>query len=143
MSNIDHKFALRRGIIMIVSPSSSASIGDWEGCARVHGSITAQIQPSQVMPVKLRCRFEMTAADAPSSHEFCVFEFPGCEGCPKAQHTVRTVGSSEDPMKSEALRAWVAGASCPKKEVFVPIREASYGEVHSQGEPYPVQETSR
>jgi hypothetical protein len=57
----------------------------------------------------------MTAADAPSSHEFCVFEFPGCEGCPKAQHTVRTVGSSEDPMKSEALRAWVAGAPAPKK----------------------------
>jgi len=79
------------------------------------GSITPQIQRSQVQPIKLRCRFEMTAADAPSSHEFCVFEFPGCEGCPKAQHTVRTVGSSEDPMKSEALRAWVAGASRPKK----------------------------
>ena len=73
-------------------------------------SIMPQTQRSQVQPVKLRCRFEMTAADAPSSHEFCVFEFPGCEGCPKAQHTVRTVGSSEDPMKSEALRAWVAGA---------------------------------
>ena len=96
-----------------------------------------QTQRSQVQPVKLRCRFEMTAADAPSSHEFCVFEFPGCEGCPKAQHTVRTVGSSEDPMKSEALRAWVAGA------LFAPIREVSYGEVHSQGELYPVQETSR
>jgi hypothetical protein len=102
-----------------------------------------QTQRSQVQPVKLRCRFEMTAADAPSSHEFCVFEFPGCEGCPQAQHTVRTVGSSEDPMESEALRSWVAGASRPKKEVFVPIREVSYGEVHSQPEPYPVQETSR
>jgi hypothetical protein len=106
-------------------------------------SIMPQTQRSQVQPVKLRCRFEMTAADAPSSHEFCVFEFPGCEGCPKAQHTVRTVGSSEDPMKSEALRAWVAHASRPKKEFFVPIREVGHGEVHSQGEPYPVQETSR
>jgi hypothetical protein len=95
------------------------------------GRIMPQTQRSQVQPVKLRCRFEMTAADAPSNHEFCVFEFPGCEGCPKAQHTVRTVGSSEDPMKSEALRAWVAGASRPKKEVFVPIREVGYGEVHS------------
>ena len=74
-----------------------------------------QTQRSQVQPVKLRCRFEMTAVDAPSNHEFCMFEFPGCEGCPKAQHTVRTVGSSEDPLKSEALRAWVAGASGPKK----------------------------
>jgi hypothetical protein len=90
-----------------------------------------QTQCSQVQPVKLRCRFEMTAADALSSREFCVFEFPGCEGCPKAQHTVRTVGSSEDPMKSEALRAWVAGASAPKNEFFAPIREVSFGEVHS------------
>jgi hypothetical protein len=73
-----------------------------------------QNQQNQVQPVKLRCRFEMTAADAPSSHEFCVFEFPGCEGCPKAQHTVRTVGSSEDPMKSVVLRAWTARVSRPK-----------------------------
>ena len=102
-----------------------------------------QIQRSQVQPIKLRCRFEMTAADAPSSHEFYVFDFPGCEGCPKALHTVRTVGSSEDPMKSEALRTWVARASRPKKWFFAPIREVSYGEVHSQGEPDPVQETSR
>ena len=71
-------------------------------------------QRSQVQLVKLRCRFEMTAADAPSGYEFCVFEFPGCEGCPKAEHTVRTVGSSEDPMKSEALRAWAARVSRPK-----------------------------
>ena len=72
-------------------------------------------QRSQAQPVKFRCRFEMTAADAPSSHEFCMFEFPGCEECPKAQHTVRTVGSSEDPMKSEAWLAWAARASHPKK----------------------------
>jgi hypothetical protein len=56
----------------------------------------------------------MTAADAPSSHEFCAFDLPGCEGCPKALHTARTVGSSEDPMKSEALRAWVAALPAPK-----------------------------
>ena len=73
-----------------------------------------QIQRSQVQTSKLRCRFEMTAADAPSSHEFCVFDFPGCEGCPKAQHTVRTVGSSDDPMKSKALRGWITRASRPK-----------------------------
>jgi hypothetical protein len=77
--------------------------------------IMPQTQRSQVQPVKLRCRFEMTAADAPSGHEFCMFEFPGCKGCPKAQHTLQTVGSSEDPMKSKALRGWIAYASCPKK----------------------------
>jgi hypothetical protein len=42
-----------------------------------------QTQRSQVQPVKLRCRFEMTAADAPSNHEFCVFEFPGVRGMPE------------------------------------------------------------
>ena len=72
-------------------------------------------QRSQVQPVKFRCRFEMTAADAPSSHEFCVFDFPGCEGCPKAQHAVQTVGSSEDPMKSEIWRAWAVRASAMDK----------------------------
>jgi hypothetical protein len=77
-----------------------------------------QIQRSQVQSIKLRCRFEMTAVDAPSNHEFCVFDFPGCEGCPKALHAVRTVRSSEDPMKSEAWRAYVARASRPKKWFF-------------------------
>jgi hypothetical protein len=42
-----------------------------------------QIQPSQIQPVELGCRFEMMAADAASGHEFCVFDFPGCKGCPK------------------------------------------------------------
>jgi hypothetical protein len=90
-----------------------------------------KIQTSQIQPVSFKCRFEMTAADARSSHEFCVFDFPGCEGCPKAKHFVRTVGSSEDPIKSEALRGWIV------------ISEVSYGDVPSQGEPYAVQEASR
>jgi len=57
----------------------------------------------------------MTAADADSSHEFCAFEFPGCEGCPNAMHFIKMVGSSEDPMKSMALSGWIAGAFRPKK----------------------------
>ena len=66
----------------------------------------------------------MTAADAPSGHEFCVFDFPGCKGCPKALHVVRMVGSSEDPMKSGALRAWVAAASrFPNTSPSAPIRD--------------------
>ena len=67
-----------------------------------------QIQPVQQQPVSVRCRFEMTAADAHSSDEFCVFEFPGCEGCPNAVPFNKTVGGLEDPMKSAALRAWAA-----------------------------------
>jgi hypothetical protein len=76
--------------------------------------IMLQIQPSQIQPVNFRCRFGMMAADAPLSHDFCVFDFPGCKGCPKAQHTVRTVRSSEDPMNSEALRAWLRALPAPK-----------------------------
>jgi len=68
-------------------------------------------EATSVQPTLLRCRFEMTAADAPSSDEFCVFEFPGCEGCPNALHAVKMVGSSEDPMKSKVLREWIARAS--------------------------------
>lgn len=101
-----------------------------------------QIQRSQIQPIKVRCRFEMTAADTLSGHEFCVFDLPGCEGCPKAQHTVRTVGNSEDPMKSEILRAWAARAFRSKRRFFTPIREVRHGEIHSQGEPGPAQETS-
>ena len=68
-------------------------------------------EATSVRPIHVRCRFEMTGADAPSSGEFCVFEFPGCEGCPNAQHAVKTVGSSKDPMKSKVLREWIARAS--------------------------------
>jgi hypothetical protein len=78
-------------------------------------SIMPQTQRSQVQPVKVRCRFEMTAADAPSCQEFCVFEFPGCEGCPKAMHVIKTVRSSEDPIKSMTWSGWIVGASRPKK----------------------------
>ena len=74
-----------------------------------------EIQVAQHQPVSVRCRFTMTAADADSSHEFCVFEFPGCEGCPNATHLIKTVGSSEDPMKSMAWSGWMSGASRPKK----------------------------
>jgi hypothetical protein len=80
-----------------------------------------QMQPSQIQPINLRCRFEMKAADAPLSHYFCVFDFPGCKGCPKAPHTVRTVGSWEDPMNSEALRAWLLALPAPKSSFFAPI----------------------
>lgn len=68
-------------------------------------------QATSVQSILVRCRFEMTAANAPSSGEFCVFEFPGCEGCPNALHAVKTVGNSEDPMKSKVLRKWIAQAS--------------------------------
>src|SRR5512135_648027 len=102
-----------------------------------------QIRPSQIQPANFRGRFEMMAADAPLSHDFCVFDFPGCKGGPKAPPTVQTVGSSEDPMNSEALRAWLRALPAPKSSFFAPISEIGYGGVHSPAEPHPVQETSR
>lgn len=42
-----------------------------------------EIQPVQYPDVGPMCRFAKTA-DASSSHEFCAFEFPCCEGCPNA-----------------------------------------------------------
>jgi hypothetical protein len=84
------------------------------------GSVVSRIQANRIQltqdqPTFLRCRFEMTGVDTPSSGEFCVFEFPGCEGCPNALHAVKTVGRSEDPMKSKVGREWIARASRPRK----------------------------
>ena len=82
----------------------------------------------------------MTAADAPSSYEFCVFDFPGCNGCPKALHMVRTVGNSEDLIKSEALRTLPR----PKTIVFRSNQGGQLMEkfIHEENLG-PVQETSR
>ena len=84
------------------------------------GGVVSQIQANRiqlipVQPTFVRCRFEITAADAHSRHELCVFEFPGCEGCPKAMHVIKTAGSSEDPMRSIAWSGWIAGVTRPKK----------------------------
>jgi len=57
----------------------------------------------------------MLATDAPSSYEFCVFDFPGREGCQAAPHSVRSVGVSEDPIKSRIWQGWIAGVSRPHK----------------------------
>jgi hypothetical protein len=62
-----------------------------------------QIQATPVDPIHVRCRFEMAAVEAPSSGEFCTFEFPGCKGSPNAPHAVKTVGSSEDPLRSSGF----------------------------------------
>lgn len=77
-----------------------------------------ETQRSQVQPIRLMCRFEITAAEASSGHAFCVFEFPGCEGCPKALRTVRMVGRSEDPMKSKAWRGWLRALPAPKSSLL-------------------------
>jgi hypothetical protein len=88
----------------------------------LRGSIVPEIPPVQAQPVSVLCRFAMTAADSSSSHEFCVFDFPGCKGCSNAMPFLKTVGSLEDPMKSMVWSGWIAGASVPKRNF-----------VHNQG----------
>jgi hypothetical protein len=99
-----------------------------------------QVQRSEVQSINFRCRFE-TAANVPPSDEFCAFDFPGCEACPKALHAVRSVRSSEDPMKAEVWHAWIARVA--HLGVSAPTREVDRGEVHSPGELGLVQETPR
>ena len=70
----------------------------------------SEIQHVQHQPVSVQCRFTMTELDSNSSREFCVFDFPGCEGCVNAMQFIKTIASSEDPMKSMALSGWIAGA---------------------------------
>jgi hypothetical protein len=95
----------------------------------------------QLTTVPFKCRFEIASADGTASGaqgEFCAFEFPGCRGCKFALHAIKTIKATEVPMKSEALRAWASA-----QIVFRSNQGVSYGEVHSQGELDPVQETSR
>jgi len=60
-------------------------------CSRQRCVCTNSSQSNSAYPSSahfVRCRFEMTAADAHSRHELCVFEFP-VRGCPKAMHLSR------------------------------------------------------
>ena len=67
----------------------------------------SQMQPTEAGPAPIHCRFEMTA-DAPFGREFCVFEFPGCEGCPNDLRKTKVMGNSEDPLKATAWQGWLA-----------------------------------
>ena len=79
----------------------------------------------QLTTVPFRCRFEIASADGTASGaqgEFCAFEFPGCRGCKFALHASKTIKATEDPMKSEALRAWAGAGFRPKNSFFDQIR---------------------
>ena len=61
-----------------------------------------------------KCRLEKRSADGTSGascHEFCLYEFPGCVGCPYAVRENPVARSAEDPMKSAVLRGWIRGLS--------------------------------
>jgi len=53
------------------------------------------------------CRIESVLGGR-AKDEFCAFEFPWCEDCPKALPGKR-VAKSDDPMKSAIWRGWING----------------------------------
>jgi hypothetical protein len=66
----------------------------------------------EIEPVK--CRLHKMSADGTfgtSCHEFCLYEFPGCAGCPHAVREKRVTRATEDPLKSVVLRGWIRGMS--------------------------------
>lgn len=79
------------------------------------------------------CRFEMTVADALLGYQFCVFEFSGWR-IQAAQHTVRTVGSLEDPMKSATWLGLVA--RFPSQGLVAGVRVCLRNEKGDQGTPH-------
>jgi hypothetical protein len=54
----------------------------------------------------LSCRFD-TAHGGIEDGEFCAFEFPWCEGCPKS--LIGKAGGAEDPLKSAIWLGWSNG----------------------------------
>jgi hypothetical protein len=68
----------------------------------------------QIEIEQLKCRLDKRSADGTpgaTCHEFCLFEFPGCAGCPNAFREQSLSRSAEDPMKSAVLRGWIRGLS--------------------------------
>jgi hypothetical protein len=58
------------------------------------------------------CRFA-TVPGIACEGEFCAYDFPTCEGCPKSK--VGKVTDPEDPMKSLIWRGWINGIAGIKK----------------------------
>lgn len=70
------------------------------------------MSPSEIGSVK--CRLDKMSPDGTSGtscREFCLFEFPGCAGCPYAVRETPVSRSAEDPMASADIRGWIRGLS--------------------------------
>jgi hypothetical protein len=61
---------------------------------------------TQVITAPFSCRFTALPGIA-CEGEFCAFDFPCCEGCPKSKVGKATV--PEDPLKSPIWRGWING----------------------------------
>ena len=64
----------------------------------------------EIAPFK--CRLDKMSGDGisgTSCHEFCLYDFPGCAGCPHVVWEKPVMHLAEDPMKSAVLRGWIRG----------------------------------
>lgn len=62
--------------------------------------------------VSVQCRLANVSGDVKSSlahFDFCVFEFPRCDGCPNGSGSVNAFETIDDPMKSGVLSGWLHG----------------------------------
>jgi hypothetical protein len=76
------------------------------------------------------CRVKSAIGECLPGEEFCAFEFPWCEGCPRS--LVGKAAAKEDPLKSSIWNGWING-------IDDLLKEGRHGEVHTQREPGPVQ----
>ena len=58
----------------------------------------------------LQCQLASGGPDA-ACKDLCLYDFPGCAGCPHASHAERSCSSSQDPMASAVVRGWIDGIS--------------------------------
>jgi hypothetical protein len=67
---------------------------------------------AQIITAPFTGRFAVAPGIA-CEDEFCAYDFPSCEGCPKS--LVGKVSKPEDPMKSLIWRGWINGIAGIKK----------------------------
>ena len=55
--------------------------------------------------------FPVRGADGATNYDLCAFEFPWCEGCPKAWTPKN--GRNDDPVKGAIWDGWIKGVVAP------------------------------
>lgn len=65
----------------------------------------------QPVPAPFSCHSDFACDGV--ENEFCAFEFPWCEGCPKS--LLEKAGSLEDPLTSTVWLSWANGLAAATK----------------------------
>lgn len=68
----------------------------------------------QALPILFKCHLDALSpcgSDDVTNDDLCAFEFPWCEGCPKAWNPKRL--RKDDPLKAAVWAAWIKGVRSP------------------------------